>query len=130
MPPINSDSSSTTASSSLVQTHNQVYGCFDHRSPIYQKIVTSPYSNQSSKVNSRRNSITQIKTPAKILHPDADRVLNEYRLIERGMRSMRDVNSITLAGAREVIPRITKEQEKSEFDLCNLAQGEVAYKDL
>jgi hypothetical protein len=46
------------------------------------------------------------------------------------MSSLRDVNSITLAGVREMIPRIHKEQEKLDFDLCKLRQGEVAFKDV
>lgn len=44
----------------LIPTMNQTFGCFDHRSPIYQKIIMkprNPYESYTTPQKSRRNSI-------------------------------------------------------------------------
>lgn len=65
----------------------------------------------------------------KILTPDMDRVLNEYRVMETSFRNLAQPNQI-INGCREITPKITREQEKPNCDLCNLKPGEVAYKDI
>jgi hypothetical protein len=56
-------------------------------------------------------------------------VTHEYRQLESGYRARHPPNTI-LNGTREIIPRRLLEAEKDEYDLCKLAPGEVAYKDI
>ncbi len=61
--------------------------------------------------------------------PELDRVLHEYRQLETGYRASKPKNSI-LNGSRDTMPRSIKEQERDQYDLCKLKEGEVAYKDI
>lgn len=59
-----------------------------------------------------------------------DRVYHQYRLIEKGYDAIRPKNSLFQTGVREVTPKIPREQEKDNVDLCKLSPDEVALKDL
>jgi len=127
--------------SSLLQTQNQTFGCFDHRSPIYQHVVAQPYGplvqktpQKQAKTRPQSNRGTPAKTrqssiASKIMTPEYDRVIHEYRVLETGYRAKQPPNTI-LNGSRHLIPRKLLEVEKENYDLCKLGKDEVAYKDI
>ena len=105
-----------------VETFNQTYGAFDHRSPIYQR----PLKVKEQETPKPSN----LTSPVKALVPDEERVIHEYKLIEKGFEGKQPPNSILLAKVKTVIPKIPREQSKADFDICKLGPGEVPYKDI
>ena len=113
----------------LLPTMNQTFGCFDHRSPIYQKIITTknnPYQSYTTPQKSRRtsihNSAKAVKSAAKIckydvdvmislVPPDVERVLSEYTVIEKGFRDTQyKLNpNYVINGAKEITPKLVRE---------------------
>jgi len=104
---------------------NQTYGCFDHRSPIYHKVTASTVRVAPETVSMR------LQTPSKkVLVPDEERVVHEYKLIERGFEAIQPPNSILLAKVKHIIPKLSREQEKEPSNVCKLGKGEVYFKDI
>jgi hypothetical protein len=63
----------------LLPTMNQTFGCFDHRSPIYQKIILkhkNPYESYATPQKSRR---TSIHNSAKVLK-SATKISKKYNI--------------------------------------------------
>jgi len=108
-----------------METLNQTYGCFDRRSPIYHKVTTGTVRVAPEPLSLR------LQTPSKkVLVPDEERVVHEYKLIERGFEAIQPVNSILLAKVKQVIPKLSREQEKEPSNICKLGKGEVYFKDI
>jgi len=85
-----------------LQTQNQTIGCFDHRSPIYQNIILQPYGQAALRTPQKSQGVSRTRpqsskgTPAKtgqgsiaskIMTPEFDRVISEYRLLETAYRA-------------------------------------------
>jgi hypothetical protein len=67
-----------------------------------------------------------------IVPPDVERVLCEYTVTEKAFRDTQyklNANHV-INGAKEITPKLIREQEKDNYDLCKLQDGEVAYKDI
>ena len=63
----------------LLPTMNQTFGCFDHRSPIYQKIILKPKNPYESYTTPQKSRRTSIHNSAKVLK-SATKISKKYNI--------------------------------------------------